>query len=180
VTPTASPTTTAAPEETKIPEAGTVEKSKDGTASYKVTGTTKDDKGNEVAAVTYTAPEGKAAKATTATVPAEVVLEDGSKAMVTEIAPKAFCKNKKLKKITIGKNIRKIGKNAFFGCKNLKKITVKSKYLTKKAVGKGAFKNINKKAVFYIPKSATKKQQKNFKAAIKNGNAPKTAKVKKK
>ena len=116
VTPTATPTQpktsptitpTATPE---LPKAGTKEKSKDGTASYKVTGETTDGNGDKVATVSYTAPEGKTAGKTTVTIPATVTLADGTKAVVTEIAPKAFYKNKKIKSITIGKKVTKIGK----------------------------------------------------------------------
>ena len=56
---------------------------------------------------------------------------------------------KKLKTVVIGKNVKSIGKKAFFGCKNLRKITVKSKVLTK--VGAKAFKGIDKKAVIKVP-----------------------------
>ena len=37
---------------------------------------------------------------------------------VTTIAANAFTGNKKMKKITVGKNIDTIGKNAFKNCKN--------------------------------------------------------------
>lgn len=68
---------------------------------------------------------------------------------VTSIAKNAFKNNKKIKTVVIGKNVKSIGKKAFFGCKNLRKITVKSKVLTK--VGAKAFKGINKKAVIKVP-----------------------------
>ena len=41
---------------------------------------------------------------------------------MTEIAPKAFYKNKKLKQLRIGKNVCKIGTSAFEQCTSLKKI----------------------------------------------------------
>lgn len=68
---------------------------------------------------------------------------------VTSIEKNAFKNNKKLKTVVIGKNVKSIGKKAFFGCKNLRKITVKSKVLTK--VGAKAFKGIDKKAVIKVP-----------------------------
>ena len=35
--------------------------------------------------------------------------------------------NKKIESLTIGKNVRKIGKNAFANCRKLKKVIIKSK-----------------------------------------------------
>ncbi|SDB02628.1 carbohydrate binding domain-containing protein [Butyrivibrio sp. INlla16] len=72
------------------------------------------------------------------TVPSTVVI-DGAKVKVTKIAKNAFKGNKKVKNVTIGKNVTTIGKNAFNGCENLKKITVKGDNLTK--IDKSAFKN---------------------------------------
>lgn len=65
---------------------------------------------------------------------------------------------KKLKKVTIGKNIAKIGANAFSGNKNLKTITVKSANI--KSVGAKAFKGISKKAKIKVPKSKLKAYKK--------------------
>lgn len=93
------------------------------------------------------------------TVPDEVTINN-KKYIVTEIKPNAFKNNKKLKKITIGKHIKKIGKNAFSGCVNLKNVTIKTTKLTKKTVGKNAFKNINKKAVIKVPKNKFKEYKK--------------------
>ena len=80
---------------------------------------------------------------------------------VTSVSKNALKNNKKLKTVVIGKNVTSIGKKAFFGCKNLKKITVKSKILKK--VGAKAFKGINKKAVIKVPKKQLKKYKKLFK-----------------
>ena len=72
--------------------------------TYKVAGSSK---------VTYTAKK----KATaTVTVPATVKV-NGKTYKVTTIAANAFTGNKKMKKITVGKNIDTIGKNAFKNCK---------------------------------------------------------------
>ena len=49
--------------------------------------------------------------------------------------------------------MKTIGKYAFYGCKNLKKITIQTKSLNKKNVGKKAFKGIHSKAVITVPKS---------------------------
>lgn len=99
---------------------------------------------------------------------------------LTKIETGAFQGCTSLKSFTIGKNVKSIGTNAFKNCKNLKKITVNTVKLKKTTVGKRAFKNISKKATFYVPKTITKKKLKNFNAGIQNGNAPKTVKVKKK
>lgn len=62
---------------------------------------------------------------------------------------------------------------AFSGCKKLKKITVKSKTITK--VGKNAFKNIHKKCVIKVPSSKLKK----YKKLMKKKGQAKTVKIKK-
>ena len=82
----------------------------------------------------------------------DVVTVSGKKIKVTETAPQAFLNNKKLKKITIGKNIKKIGKKAFYGCKKLKSIKIRTTKLKKKTVGKDAFKRIHAKATVTVPK----------------------------
>ena len=99
--------------------------------------------------VEYTKPENT--KSATVVVP-DTVIVNNRVCKVTAIAAGAFSKNKKVKKVVIGKNINKIGKNTFYGCKNLKKIQIKSKSLTKKSIGKNAFKGVNKKAVITVPK----------------------------
>lgn len=92
---------------------------------------------------------------------------------VTSIAANAFKNNKKLKKVVIGKNVTKIGKKAFYGCSKLKKITVKTTKLTKKNVGRQAFKGIHKKATFKVPKKKISSYRKVFRAR----GAAKTTKV---
>lgn len=66
-----------------------------------------------------------------------------------------------------------INAKAFSGCKKLKKITVKSKTITK--VGKNAFKNIHKKCVIKVPASKLKK----YKKLMKKKGQAKTVKIKK-
>ena len=92
---------------------------------------------------------------------------------VTSIAANAFKNNKKLKKVVIGKNVTKIGKKAFYGCSKLKKITVKTTKLTKKNVGRQAFKGIHKKAAFKVSKKKIRSYRKVFRAR----GAAKTTKV---
>ena len=77
---------------------------------------------------------------------------------VTGVAANALKGNKKMESLTIGKNVKKIGKNAFANCRKLKKVTVKSKKIN--TIGKNAFKNINKKATVKVPKAQKKKYAK--------------------
>ncbi len=101
--------------------------------------------------VSYKGIEGAAKadkKAKSETVPATIKGSDGKTYKVTEISADAFKNRKYLTKITIGKNVKKIGKNAFMGCKKLK--TVKIKCQSLKKIGKNAFKNIKKTAVFKL------------------------------
>lgn len=86
---------------------------------------------------------------------------------VTSIAAKAFRKNTKITAVTIGKNITSIGKQAFYGCKKLKKITVLTTVLTEKNTGSAAFKGISKKASVRLPQKLTAKQKKNYRKWLK-------------
>lgn len=60
---------------------------------------------------------------------------------VKTIGKKAFYKNTKLKTVTLGKNITTIGDKAFYKCTSLKKVTIPSKV---KKIGKQAFYGCNK------------------------------------
>ena len=77
----------------------------------------------------------------------------GRKYKVVGISSKAFCNNKKLTSIIIGKNIENIGNEAFKGCKNLKNVIIKTEKLDKKSLGKNVFKSVNKSVKIKIPKS---------------------------
>ena len=96
------------------------------------------------------------------TIPA-VIKVKGVTYKVTSIGAKAFNGSKKLKKVTIGTNIKKISNNAFFKCKSLKMVTIKSVLLTKKTANKKAFKGVNKKMVINVPKKMKKAYVKIFK-----------------
>lgn len=68
----------------------------------------------------------------------------GKKYPVTSIKSSAFRRAKAgsmVLKITIGKNVEKIGKNAFADNEFVQDIIIKSKHLTSKSVGKNAFKD---------------------------------------
>ena len=96
------------------------------------------------------------------TIPATIKAK-GITYKVTSIGAKAFNSNKKLKKVTIGANIKKISNNAFFKCKSLKMVTIKSVLLTKKTANKKAFKGISRKMVIKVPKKVKKAYVKIFK-----------------
>lgn len=121
-------------------------------ATYKVTGTT-----DKKPTVTYisTTKTGKAS----ITIPSSIEV-NGVKYQVTSIADNAFRKNKKLKKITIGKEIVSIGKRAFEGCKNLKEIVIETEKLKAKTVGKKAFAKTSSEAVVDVPKKKAKEYKK--------------------
>lgn len=139
-----------------------------GNGKYKVTSSTSKT-------VTYVGPTKKTL--TSVTVPATVkITENGKKVTykVTAVAAGA-CKNcKKLKTVTIGKNVKKIGANAFNGCAALKKIKIKSTVL--KSVGNNAIKGIQKKAVITCPSKQLKAYKKLFKSKV---GYKKTMKMKK-
>ena len=109
VTPTARPSNK--PQKTTAPAAvGTTLKDKSG--SYKVVSSNK-----KQPTISYV--QSSKTKTASVTVPDKVTI-GGVTYKVTAIAPKAFANNKKLKKVTISKNITSIGKNAFKGtAKNL-------------------------------------------------------------
>ena len=96
------------------------------------------------------------------TIPA-VIKVKGVTYKVTSIGTKAFNGSKKLTKVTVGANIKKISNNAFFKCKSLKTVTIKSVLLTKKTASKRAFKGISRKMVMKVPKKMKKVYVKIFK-----------------
>ena len=96
------------------------------------------------------------------TIPATIKAK-GITYKVTSIGAKAFNSNKKLKKVTIGANIAKISNNAFYKCRSLKTVTIKSVLLTKKTASKRAFKGVGMKMVIKVPKKVKKAYVKIFK-----------------
>ena len=160
-TPQPQPTTEAPP---ATPAIGTKKTFKG--VKYQVTNS---EAGNMT--VKVTGPKKKSV--TSVKIPDTVVI-DGFTYTVGAIAKNAFKGCKKLKSVTIGKNVWYIGDNAFNGCKKLKSITIKSKKLTK--VGKNAIKGIAKKAKIKVPKSKLKKYKKLFR---KKTGYKKSMKIKK-
>lgn len=130
--------------------------------------------------VAYVKPSRKSIK--TAVVPSTVSAK-GRNFVVASISSNAFSGCKKLKSISIGRNISsigdkafydckvlskiiipvkvvKIGKQAFANCKKLKSIIIKSTKLTNKFVGTKAFKGIYKKTTVKVPKKKKKMYKK--------------------
>ena len=124
---------------------------KDATANYIVTKI----KGKTVE-VAYA---GMIESAKTVKIPNEVVLADGTKAKVTSIAKNALKGNKRIKTVTIGKNVTTIGDNAFYKCTALTKITIPAKV---KTIGKQAFYGCKKMTSVTIGKSVNKIGSKAF------------------
>ena len=85
---------------------------------------------------------------------------NGKTVKVTAISSKAFKGMSKLKKAEIGKNVAKIGANAFQNCKKLETIVIKTKLLTEKNVGKNAFKTGCKKGKVKCPSAKIKDYEK--------------------
>ncbi len=150
-----NPTNPGDGQENVAPKKGDKIKDAKNLAWYKVTkaGTTD----GKVGTVEYVKPVNKKKK--TVSIPATIKV-DGIKYKVTGIASKAFRNNKNITKVTIGKYVQKIGSGAFYKCKKLKNITIKTKKLNIKRVGKSAFKGIHSKATIKVPKSKYKAYKK--------------------
>lgn len=93
----------------------------------------------------------------TAKIPATVKIKNVT-CKVTRVEPYAFRGQKKLRKIVIGENVRRIRNKAFAGAKNLKQIEIKSKMLKK--VDQNALQGITSKVTVKVPKSCQKKYKK--------------------
>ena len=115
---------------------------------------------------------------TTITIPDYITIK-GKKYPVISIQSNAFAKCKKLTKVVIGKNVRRIKAKAFYNCKKLKTIVIKTKKLTMKRVGKKAFAGIYKKAKITLPKGGfSKKQKAAYKKILRARGVGKKAKIK--
>ena len=97
--------------------------------------------------VEYTKP---IAKRAAVNIPAKVKLS-GKTFNVTKISANAFRNNRVMKSLTIGSNVTTIGANAFYGCKNLNTIVIKTAKLTSKTVGANAFAKTGAKPVVTVP-----------------------------
>lgn len=122
--------------------------------------------------VSYCGPVNKNVKSA---VIKDTVVIQGNKFKVTSIESKAFYNCKKLKKVTIGKNVKKIGSKAFYGCSKLKTVVIKSSKLKKGGIGSKAFTKISNKPKFTCPKAKLKV----YKKFLKKSGVTKNAKYKK-
>lgn len=93
---------------------------------------------------------------------ASSVMFEGERYQITAINEKAFCNLKKATSVTIGNNVKSIGKQAFLSCKKLKTIIITSKNLTEKGLHKKAFYGISKQTVIRVPKEKKKSYTKLF------------------
>ena len=82
----------------------------------------------------------------------------GVKFKVIQISNKALKNKTKVTSVTIGSNVQTIGKEAFYGMKKLKTLTIKSTKIKK--AGSNALKNIYAKARIKVPKSKITKYKK--------------------
>ena len=109
-------------------------------------------------------------KRITVTVPNSIMVNDLSY-RVTALDSGCFRNNTKLRTVSLGANVKKIGASAFSGCSKLKSVRIKSKKVTK--IASGAFRGIASNAVIHVPRSRLAKYRK----MIRNsGNS--TARVK--
>ena len=137
-----------------------------GNYKYKITNAKTNGKGT-VALSGIKSKKGKSIKV------ADTIEIGGKKFLVTSIGNSAFSGISKATSVTIGKNVTKIGSKAFYNCKKLKKITIKSTKL--KSVGAKAFKGISKKASIQVPKSKLKA----YKKLLKGKGQASSVKIKK-
>lgn len=105
--------------------------------------------------VTLVKPTKKTIK--TVSVPAKVTYKKVTY-KVTAISPKAFSNCKKLKKVTIGKNVTSIGSKAFYKDSKCEAITIRSKKIKK--IGKKAFRGIAYRAYIKMPDSKYRSYEK--------------------
>lgn len=108
-------------------------------------------------------------KASSIKIPASVKY-NGITYKVTSIGAKAFAKNKKIKKVTIGNNVKAIKARAFENCKNLKSVTMGTGLTT---IDKYAFSKEKKGCVLTIKS----KRLKTVKTAINYKTKNMTVKV---
>ncbi len=134
------------------PAKGTVLKS--GGNSYKVT--------KAGSTVSFRKASGKASSLS---IPATVRI-GGITYKVTAIEAKAFLNNRKLTKVTIGKNVTSVGKYAFKGCSRLTKVTI-GKNVT--SIGDGAFSGCKKLTKITLEAKVKKIGKEAFKGCQKLG-----------
>lgn len=108
---------------------------------YKVTSVTKKQNGN-----VQVCGFAKGKKAATIVIPSTITI-NGKKFKVTSIAPKAFLKNKTVKKVVIGNNVKIVGTKAFYNAKKLHTITIGKNVTTIKSQAFGKLPKLKKVVV---------------------------------
>lgn len=113
-------------------------------------------------------------KAAKLSVPAVVKIK-GETYKVTSIGKGVMKNNTKLKKVILGRNVRTVEAQAFFGCRNLKILQLKGKALRK--VGKQALKKTSAKIVVQT-KGMKKKQKEKLLRSMRKAGMSKKGKIK--
>lgn len=108
---------------------------------YKVTSVTKNQTGT-----VQISGFAKGKKAATIAIPSTITI-NGKKFKVTSIAPKAFLKNKTVKKVVIGNNVKVVGTKAFYNAKKLYTITIGKNVTTIKSQAFGKLPKLKKVVV---------------------------------
>ncbi len=127
---------------------GEKEKAEDG-AVYEVTSNTDDT-------VAYTQlPE---STKDAVTIPDEVEIK-GKKYKVTKVAEKLCKKNKKIKKVVVGNNVKEIGTEAFYGCENLTSIKLGENV---EEIGKRSISKCKNLKSVKVPKATKRIREKAF------------------
>lgn len=88
----------------------------------------------------------KGKKAATVTIPSAIMI-NGKKFKVTSVASKAFLKNKTVKKVVIGNNVKVVGTKAFYNAKKLHTITIGKNVTTIKSQAFGKLPKLKKVVV---------------------------------
>ena len=107
-------------------------------------------------------------------IPASIKI-DGKTYRVVQIASGSFENCTKLSKVTIGKNITVIDKNAFRNCKKIKKIVLKGTKLSK--IKKGAFQKTADNLTVQVPKSLKGKKRAKLLSILKKSGMSKKIKM---
>ena len=105
----------------------------------------------------------------------DTIMVKGVSCKVVSISARAFKNNKTLKSVTIGRNVRKIGKQAFYNCKKLRNITIKTTSLKKNTIGSKAFTGTYKAVKVKVPA----KQMKLYKKILRQRGMSAKAKYRK-
>ena len=164
---TETPATPGQTEKPSTPEKPTVVQKVSKNVTYRVLDTKK-----KTAAVVGVG--GKKGKKVTSLTIAKTVKINGVTYKVTKIGKNAFKGCKYLKKITIGSNVKKIEKGAFANCRKLASINMKkANGIT--SIGSKAFSRINSKAKVSVPSKKLSK----YTRMLKKAGLPKKAVIKK-